>query len=100
MKLRPKGTTHDVIHSRQYRAAAKQLRLATRMDTRVYDVLVIGAGPAGLLVTEQLERMGRSVLLGDAGPARYESPPELGPVDPSSLGVHMLPADFGTSDAA
>ncbi len=48
----------------------------------LYDVIVVGAGPAGLLVTEQLERGGRNVLLIEAGPARYEPPADPDASDP------------------
>jgi choline dehydrogenase-like flavoprotein len=37
------------------------------------DVVVVGAGPAGLLATERLEARGRRVLLLEAGPAAYSA---------------------------
>ena len=38
----------------------------------MHDVIVIGAGPAGLLATEELERRGHRVRLLEAGPRRHD----------------------------
>jgi choline dehydrogenase-like flavoprotein len=38
----------------------------------MHDVIVVGAGPAGLLATEQLERRGHRVLLLEAGPRQHD----------------------------
>ncbi|HWO14233.1 MAG TPA: NAD(P)/FAD-dependent oxidoreductase, partial [Polyangiaceae bacterium] len=43
----------------------------------MYDVVVIGAGPAGLLVAEQLEREGSEVLVLEAGPREFDTGPEV-----------------------
>jgi gluconate 5-dehydrogenase len=66
----------------------------------LYDVIVVGAGPAGLLVTEQLEGRGRNVLLVDAGPARYEAPDPSRAGDAEALEANLARPDFGATGPA
>jgi gluconate 5-dehydrogenase len=73
---------------------------------RLYDVIVVGAGPAGLLVADQLEQGGHRVLLIEAGPTRYVPPGGQSSSDPvveaeSRLARANAPrVDFGRIDPA
>jgi choline dehydrogenase-like flavoprotein len=64
------------------------------------EVIVVGAGPAGLLVTEQLRALGHDVLLLEAGPRAYPNPSLLpGQVDPKEQALEQPPNTRVASDA-
>ncbi len=45
-----------------------------KTETEIFDVIIVGAGPAGLSVASELSRLGRSVLLVDKNPDLEKNP--------------------------
>src|SRR5689334_9698662 len=54
-----------------FASAARQLKQrAVRLDTSMYDCLIVGGGPAGLIAAIYLARFRRDVRVIDAGASR------------------------------
>ena len=73
MLLEPLGVAHNGVETIQVRGAVQELTVTRRVQVAGHDVLVLGAGPIGLLAAQCAAAEGATrIILADINPYRLE----------------------------